>query len=61
MPLTELEQVNAIVGLGMRIDGWPSTFADLGYVLDRIELKIQDRRSEATRLQHLHQSRHSVC
>jgi hypothetical protein len=41
MPLTELEQVNAIVGLGMRIDGWPSTFADLGYVLDRIELKFK--------------------
>jgi hypothetical protein len=61
MPLTELEQVNAIVGLGMRIDGWPSTFADLGYVLDRIELKFKIADPKATRLQHLHQSRHSVC
>jgi hypothetical protein len=40
MALTELQQVNAIVGLSVRIDGWPSTLADLGYTLDRIELKF---------------------
>jgi hypothetical protein len=41
MALTELQQVNALVGLSMRIDGWPSILADLGYTLDRIELKFQ--------------------
>ncbi|HEX7722789.1 MAG TPA: hypothetical protein VF397_11570 [Pyrinomonadaceae bacterium] len=41
MPLKELEQINAIVGLSMKIEGWPSTLADLGYVLDRIELKFK--------------------
>jgi hypothetical protein len=41
MPLTELEQLNAIIGLSMRIEGWPSTLAELGYVLDRIELKFK--------------------
>ena len=41
MPLSELEQVNAIVGLSMRIAGWPSTLADLGYSLDRIEIKFK--------------------
>jgi hypothetical protein len=41
MPLTELEQVNAVIGLSMRIEGWPSTLADHGYTLDRIELKFK--------------------
>jgi hypothetical protein len=41
MALTELEQVNAFVGLSMRIEGWPSTLADLGYTLERIELKMR--------------------
>ncbi len=41
MALTPLEQLNAIIGLSMRIEGWPSTLADLGYVLDRIELKFK--------------------
>ncbi len=41
MPLTELEQLNAIVGLSMKIEAWPSTLADVGYVLDRIELKFK--------------------
>jgi hypothetical protein len=41
MPLNELEQINAVVGLTMKIEGWPSTLADLGYVLDRIELKFK--------------------
>jgi hypothetical protein len=41
MGLTELEQVNAFVALSMRIEGWPTTLADLGYTLDRIELKFQ--------------------
>jgi hypothetical protein len=40
MGLTELQQVNAVVGLGMKIDRWPSTLADHGYTLDRIELKF---------------------
>lgn len=43
MPLSELQQINAIVGLSMRIAGWPSTLADLGYILDRIELKFRIR------------------
>lgn len=41
MPLNELEQINAVVGLSMKIEGWPSTLADLGYILDRIELKFK--------------------
>src|SRR5689334_810800 len=40
MPLTELQQINAVIGLSMRLAGWPSTLADLGYTLDRIELKF---------------------
>jgi hypothetical protein len=41
MPFSELQQVNAIIGLSMRIEGWPSTLADHGYTLDRIELKFK--------------------
>jgi hypothetical protein len=41
MNLTELDQLNAIIGLSRRIKGWPSTLADLGYVLERVELKIK--------------------
>src|SRR6185436_6417073 len=41
MSLTELEQTNAVVGLSMRIEGWPSTLADHEYTLDRIELKFK--------------------
>ena len=41
MKLTELDQLNAIIGLSKRIKGWPSTLADLGYVLERVELKIK--------------------
>jgi len=41
MALNEIQQVNAIIGLSMRIEGWPSTLADLGYTLDRIELKFK--------------------
>jgi hypothetical protein len=41
MKLTELDQLNAVIGLSKRIKGWPSTLADLGYVLERIELKIK--------------------
>jgi len=41
MSLTELEQINAVVGLSMKVEGWPSTLADLGYALDRIELKFK--------------------
>lgn len=41
MGLTELEQVNAIIALSKRIEGWPSTLADHGYSLDRIELKLK--------------------
>lgn len=41
MKLTELEQLNAVAGLSKRIDGWPSTLADLGYQLERIELNLR--------------------
>jgi hypothetical protein len=41
MGLTELQQVNAVVGLGMKIGKWPSTLADHGYTLDKIELKFR--------------------
>lgn len=41
MGLTELQQVNAIIALSKHIDGWPSTLADYGYTLDRIELKLK--------------------
>src|SRR5438552_13269417 len=41
MPLNELEQINAVVGLSMNVEGWPGTLAELGYVLDRIELKFK--------------------
>ena len=47
MPLSELQQMNAVIGLSMRIEGWPSTLAELGYTLDRIELKFKV--SEPTR------------
>ena len=40
MRLDELKQVNAIVGLSKRIEGWPSTLLDLGYELERLELKL---------------------
>ena len=43
MGLTELEQTNAVIGLSMRIEGWPSTLADHGYTLDRIELVLKVR------------------
>jgi hypothetical protein len=38
--LTELQQINAIIGLSKNIAGWPSTLADHRYSLDRIELKL---------------------
>ncbi len=41
MGLTELQQVNAIIALSKHIEGWPSTLADYGYTLDRIELKLK--------------------
>lgn len=41
MKLSPLDQLNAIVGLSKRIEGWPSTLLDLGYSLDRIELKLK--------------------
>ena len=41
MALSELQQINAVIGLSMRIEGWPSTLADNGYTLDRIELKFK--------------------
>lgn len=41
MTLNELEQINAVVGLSMKVEGWPNTLSDLGYVLDRIELKFK--------------------
>jgi len=46
MKLSPIEQLNAIIGLSKRIEGWPSTLADLGYSLERIELqlKIPDRK-----------------
>ena len=46
MARTELQQTNAVIGLSMRIEGWPSTLADHGYTLDRIELilKVRDPR-----------------
>ena len=46
MALTELQQTNAVIGLSMRIEGWPTTLADLGYTLDRLELnfKVADPR-----------------
>lgn len=40
MALTELQQVNAFIALSKRVEGWPSTLADHGYTLDRIELKF---------------------
>lgn len=43
MALSELQQVNAIVGLSKNIEGWPSTLADHKYSLDRIELKFKVR------------------
>lgn len=43
MGLTELQQTNAVIGLSMRIEGWPSTLADHGYTLDRIELVLKIR------------------
>jgi hypothetical protein len=39
--LSPLQQVNAIVGLSKRIEGWPSTLAEHRYSLDRIELKFK--------------------
>jgi hypothetical protein len=41
MGLTELQQTNAIIALSKHIEGWPSTLADYGYTLDRIELKLK--------------------
>ena len=35
MPLTELQQVNAFVGLSIRMEAWPATLADLAYTLDQ--------------------------
>lgn len=43
MALSELQQVNAIIGLSKNIPGWPSTLADHKYSLDRIELKFKVR------------------
>ena len=43
MTLSELQQVNAIIGLSHNIPGWPSTLADHKYSLDRIELKFKVR------------------
>lgn len=40
MGLSELQQVNAVIGLSRHIAGWPSTLADHKYILDRIELKV---------------------
>jgi len=41
MGFSEIEQVNAIIGLSIKNLGrWPSTLADLGYALDRIELEF---------------------
>lgn len=40
MGLSELQQVNAVIGLSKDITGWPSTLADHKYTLDRIELKL---------------------
>jgi hypothetical protein len=39
--LSQLQQVNAIIGLSKRLPGWPSTLADNQYSLDRIELKLK--------------------
>lgn len=41
MKLSEIEQLNAVIGLSKRIEGWPSTLADLGYQLERIELNLR--------------------
>lgn len=41
MGLSELQQVNAIIGLSKKVAGWPSTLADHRYSLDRIELKLK--------------------
>jgi hypothetical protein len=41
MALSELQQVNAFIGLSKNIPGWPSTLADHKYTLDRIELKFK--------------------
>jgi hypothetical protein len=38
--LSELQQVNAMIGLSKNIPGWPSTLADHKYTLVRIELKL---------------------
>lgn len=40
MALTELQQVNAMIGLSRNILGWPNTLADHKYTLVRIELKL---------------------
>lgn len=40
MKLTELQQVNALIGLSKPIEGWPSTLLDLGYELERMELSL---------------------
>jgi len=37
---SELQQVNAIIGLSKNVPGWPSTLADHKYTLTRIELKL---------------------
>jgi hypothetical protein len=38
--LSELKQVNAMIGLSKNIPGWPTTLADHKYTLARIELKL---------------------
>jgi hypothetical protein len=43
MALSELQQVNAIIGLSKNLPSWPSTLADHMYSLDRIELKFKIR------------------
>lgn len=40
MALSELHQVNAMIGLSKHMPGWPSTLADHKYTLARIELKL---------------------
>lgn len=38
--MTELEQINAIAGLCYKMEGWSDALRQLGYVVDRIELKF---------------------
>ncbi|MFA6459326.1 MAG: hypothetical protein WCV79_02945 [Candidatus Paceibacterota bacterium] len=38
--MTQIEQLNAIIGFCIKTPGWPHVLSDLGYMIERIELKF---------------------